>query len=331
MENAAYYGDIIEKNFAQCEEIHKRDNLTDGIAKQGLLLGLLEKRDIWTSGLPLLFENSKGTIQEGLEIMYLTSGQFAGVREKEYLAPQRLNAKGLKRKHTLFSFCERLVGITESDGGISIERTRKEKYVWSYYVDQTRYNETLLIYVKSILGVGKIEKSDEKMRKWRVREKGLLKEIIIPIFNQLPLMTSKKYRYDLWLEGMKIWESGKEKEEKVKEVEKIKEKMNIIEEGYRSREPEGINIDWLSGFVEGDGSFYIPKKEENRYVTGFGITQKLDEHILEEIRKELKINTKVREKRGHYILDTTNSRAIENIRDYFEGRLISRKNVEYKI
>ena len=59
-------------------------------------------------------------------------------------------------------------------------------------MDQSRYNETLLIYVKSILGVGKIEKSDENMRKWRVREKRLLKEIILPIFNQLPLMTSKK-------------------------------------------------------------------------------------------------------------------------------------------
>ena len=130
---------------------------------------------------------------------------------------------------------------------------------------------------------------------------------------------------------MKIWESEREKEEKVKEVEKIKEKMNQLEEGYRSRDPEGINKDWLAGFVEGDGSFYITKKEENRYVPGFGITQKLDEHILEEIRKELRIKTKVRKKRGHYILDTTNSRTIENIRDYLEGRLISRKNVEYKI
>lgn len=30
-------------------------------------------------------------------------------------------------------------------------------------------------------------------------------------------------------------------------------------------------------------------------------------------------------------MDTTNSRAIGNIKDYFEGRLISKKNVEYKI
>ena len=68
---AAYYGDIVEKIFAQCEEIHKRGNFTESIAKE-------------------------------LEIMYLTCGRFAGV--KEYKAPQRLNAKGLKRKHTKYSF-----------------------------------------------------------------------------------------------------------------------------------------------------------------------------------------------------------------------------------
>ena len=83
--------------------------------------------------------------------------------------------------------------------------------------------------------------------------------------------------------------------------------------------------------MEGDGTFYITKKEDKRYSPGFGITQKLDGHILERIRKELGIKTRIRMKRGYYILDTTNSRAIGNIKDYFEGILISKKNVEYKI
>ena len=53
------------------------------------------------------------------------------------------------------------------------------------------------VYIKKVLRVGKIEKSEEIMRKLRLRDKKLLKEVIIPIFNQLPLLTSKKYKYDL--------------------------------------------------------------------------------------------------------------------------------------
>ena len=100
MENAAYYGDIVEKNFAQCEEIHKIYNLTGSIAKQG-------GRTIFLAPLRVAGKGLSYRVlcrQKGLEIMCLTSGKFAGVLEKEYKAPQRLNAKGLKRKHTLFSF-----------------------------------------------------------------------------------------------------------------------------------------------------------------------------------------------------------------------------------
>ena len=52
MENAAYYGDIMEKNFDHCEEVY--EGKEESIAK--------EERKI-----------------EGLEIIYLTCGQYAGV------------------------------------------------------------------------------------------------------------------------------------------------------------------------------------------------------------------------------------------------------------
>ena len=35
------------------------------------------------------------------------------------------------------------------------------------------------------------------MRKLRVRKRELLKEVIIPIFNKLPLLTSKRYKFEL--------------------------------------------------------------------------------------------------------------------------------------
>ena len=46
-------------------------------------------------------------------------------------------------------------------------------------------------------------------------------------------MTSKRYKYDLWLKGMRIWESEIPKEEKVREIKEIKEKMGGEKEDER--------------------------------------------------------------------------------------------------
>jgi hypothetical protein len=74
-------------------------------------------------------------------------------------------------------------------------------------------------------------------------------------------------------------------------------------------------------------------KDCNRIVHGFGITQKLDRIVLEAIRSVLHISTTVKDKSkdNYHTLDTTNSRAIENIIDYFKNNLIGMKAVEYKI
>lgn len=40
-----------------------------------------------------------------------------------------------------------------------------------------------------------------------------------------------------------------------------------------------ITKHWLIGFMEAEGSFYITRKGENRYVHGMGITQKKDRQI----------------------------------------------------
>lgn len=38
-----------------------------------------------------------------------------------------------------------------------------------------------------------------------------------------------------------------------------------------------------------------------------------------------------KEKHNYFMLDTTNSKAIENIIEYFKNNLVAMKNVEYKI
>jgi hypothetical protein len=90
---------------------------------------------------------------------------------------------------------------------------------------------------------------------------------------------------------------------------------------------------WVVGFIEAEGSFYLVSKDKTRIVHGFGISQKLDSVVLEGIRHILHIPTAVRFKLNHsyYILDTTNSRAIENIIQYFHKTMKGMKSVEYRI
>ena len=68
-------------------------------------------------------------------------------------------------------------------------------------------------------------------------------------------------------------------------------------------------------------------------VSCFGISQKTDSIVLEGIRRILHISTvvKFKSKHNYYILDTTNSRAIENIIEYFHNTMKGMKSVEYRI
>ena len=91
------------------------------------------------------------------------------------------------------------------------------------------------------------------------------------------------------------------------------------------------NSNWVAGFVEGDGSFNIVNKEDNRFVPGFTITQKLDPHILSHLKSIFHIKAAVRWNKTYYILDTTSLRSVTNIMKYFRNLLISLKYSEYRI
>ena len=90
---------------------------------------------------------------------------------------------------------------------------------------------------------------------------------------------------------------------------------------------------WLVGFIEAEGSFYITKKDTNRYEMGFGITQKLDPYILYCIKNVLYLKSNVRrkEKHNYFILDTTVKSDILNIIDYFQNTMKGMKSFEFKI
>ena len=89
---------------------------------------------------------------------------------------------------------------------------------------------------------------------------------------------------------------------------------------------------WLVGFTEAEGSFYLVKKDPTRLVHAFEVTQKLDVIVLNSIQRLLGISTQIQfKKAGYFSLATTNSRAIENLIEFFHNTMKGLKSVEYRI
>lgn len=284
--------------------------------------------------------------------MYMSRRQYAWLINKRFFAShQRLNGKHLSNKN--FSakasrFEQWLVGFTDGDGNFHIAKQQVgENIKWNlgFKLAQSAYNGRVLHYIKKQLGAGSITKDGNKLQ-FFIRDKRILESVIIPIFEKNSLLTTKYFDYIKLKKALAILNNNDlSKAYKNAEIQKIKDlkpSSNYMSPTWNNAtlpltDVESINNvmtkSWLVGFIEAEGSFYLVKKDSNRIVHGFGLTQKLDKVVLESIRILLHISTRVKYKDlyNHYILDTTNSRAIENIIEYFKDTMKGVKSLEYRI
>lgn len=286
--------------------------------------------------------------------MSISGRQYAWQNNKRSLfCHQRLNEECLNKNEEWFK--QWLVGFTDGDGNfhISHQKVNQSKHKWglSYKLTQSRYNLRILNYVKKELGVGSITKDGASKAQFFIRDKNVLKNIIIPIFDKYPLLTSKYLDYALFKKALSIFNDvNLTIDQRNKQLNDLKYAHSAITKPVNYKSPiwntvpisELTNIEivksimskaWIVGFIEAEGSFYLTSKSSNRIVHGFGLTQKLDEIVLKAIGLILHIPNEVKFKElyYHYILDTTNSRAIENIITYFKDEMKGVKSLEYKI
>ena len=285
--------------------------------------------------------------------MCMARRQYAWLLNKRlFSSHQRLNEEHLnispKGQNDLIKFEQWLIGFTDGDGNFHIAKQKiGEKIKWnlSFKLTQSAYNLRILNYIKKELGVGSITKDGNKMQ-YFIRDKKVIEAILIPIFDKYPLLTTKYFDYIKLKKALSILNNlNLSKEEKDIEIEKIKiskPNSSYMSPAWKNAKLPLIDVNsinnvmtksWLVGFIEAEGSFYLTKKDTKRIVHGFGLTQKLDKIVLEGIRILLHINNEVRYKElyNHYILDTTNSRVIENIIEYFKNTMKGIKSLEYKV
>lgn len=274
--------------------------------------------------------------------MTITWRRYAWVNNKYYSTHQRLNKEYHKNNKIWFE--QWLVGMTDGYGTFHIFY-HKGKWNLVYKIALSRYNLRALYYIKKQLCVGSVSK-DRTRGQFVIRDRKNLVNFIFPIFDKYPLLTSKRFDYLKLKKAYGILEdknlTREEKDKYLFEIKKESLPTNYISDAwYKIKLPFETTEDvkqvmtkpWVVGFIEAEGSFYLVSKDKTSIVHGFGLTQKLDIIVLEGIKSILHIPTVVKfnSKHSHYILDTTNSKAIENTIKYFHNTMKSMKSVEYRI
>ena len=245
------------------------------------------------------------------------------------------------------NFQEWLVGITDGDGTFYFNRNKKGVWGFTFKIGQSNYNLRLLYYIKSMLGVGSVSvpNSKDNVAEYRVRDIQLIIQHILPIFDNYPLLTSKHFNYSIFREAILILVNPSlSKEVKDDLINKLKSKSlptdyvspawHIIDKSVNSNKDalKVVSKNWLIGFTEAEGSFYIVKKGVQRLVHAFEITQKKDIIVLEAIAKILQGDKgKVTKKNTYNTIIFTGSKDIQFIVKYFHKTMKGMKAREYRI
>lgn len=186
---------------------------------------------------------------------------------------------------------------------------------WNYI----KFKECVILNQKKLISKSNIDKNiliDINVKKT------LPANYISDAWNSLLSIYKKK--------GIKLNLFSIEKEDLLLEVLHGNKKKGLLADNEAYNEIKLImSRSWLAGFIEGKSSFYLVTKDKNtvpartscgaeKIVHGFGLTQKLDMIIMQGIKVVLHMDGNVKwHKYGYYGLDTTSSKTVKYIIDFF--------------
>ena len=242
-----------------------------------------------------------------------------GLRQIHLTALQRLNAEDMAW----------LVGLVEGDGWFSI--TQNGKYCkYEFGIELHERDIQMLYKIKKALGVGTISlKKDQNKVSFRIRKKPHLKEVILPIFDKYPMISTKHLKY-------------------------IRFRLNLLNnilyyENLMDYNPTDLtlynNVDnlikldyfdnWLVGFIEAEGCFskYKLTSLSLYNIVSFEVSQTNQLPLLMAIKKRLSITSNPYvDKTNNAKLKTTSLDSIRNVINFLyktSAKLKGHKRLQY--
>lgn len=241
--------------------------------------------------------------------------------------------------------------------------TERAKWVLGFKIALSSYNYRALATIKTQLGIGTIGfDSSSNQLQFCIRNRAHLSTHIFPIFDRFPMISAKHFDYLRVKEAYRVLENdlldSNEKEAQLVQIYQSKKSQDpnnlppVWEKALgKSRMKEfkqdqfsSLRYDeacklitpyWLSGFSEGNGSFYIACKDRHnqRFCHGYGITH--SPFVLKAIRARLRIKQQIKhwviQGSSFWSLDTTNNRVIQSISKLLCGKIRGMKAVEFRI
>ena len=240
-----------------------------------------------------------------------------------------------------------LAGLTDGDGTFSFSINKKAENQWNctFKIGASLRNARILRHCHTLLGCGSVNlKSGKENAEFRIRDRKVLRRVIVPLFEKHPLWTTKAFYFQRWCTALDIMDSCRSKQEKHQLLLLLRDSHPPSDYKAPSWGSEGVkekspSKSWITGFLEAEGSFFICDKggkEKTRMVHAFGITQKLDKCVLEWIRGKFHMPSQVADRRPpeanpYWKLETTNWRVLLRLGQYFRGQFWGRKSLEYRI
>lgn len=223
------------------------------------------------------------------------------------------------------------IGLIDGDGHIGLEWTNKEKTKWVPVLKVTlhRYNSRAIYRLKRILGIGKITYSRSTIT-YRVRRKALWYDLLIPLFSEFHLRSMKYAAVLIIKKALYMAQAGNATPKNILELQQsLDRKTDRISPIWKNGThlKEILDLNWLAGFIEAEGSFYILKNGQH----GFSIGQAYDRHIIVGIHCLFGISSALENNKNYIQLNTRKTDTLYFIANAMNGRLLGIKSFEFSL
>ena len=169
-------------------------------------------------------------------------------------------------------FIEWLRGFVDSEGSFYIEPNNKGRsYRFNFQIVLHVDDIKVLQFIKSNLGIGEVRERGTNATFTIRTQQDIVK--LIDIFSKYPLNSKKYLDFSDFKRAFELYTSSYIKSpELILEIIRIKDSMNKGRTNFSMPSEHNYRITpyWLLGFVEGDGSFFIRRKNYQLY---FSIVQ----------------------------------------------------------
>lgn len=222
-------------------------------------------------------------------------------------------------------------GIIDGDGHIGLEWTNKEKTKWVPVLKVTlyRYNSRAIYRLKRIFGIGKVTYSGYTIT-YRVRSKALWRSVLIPLFDKFHLRSMKYADVLVIKKVLSMQQLGNATPKNILRLQKsLDRKSDPISPIWTNGTDlkHIVDLDWLAGFIEAEGSFYILPNGQH----GFAIGQAYDQHIIIAIHRLFCAQSALKNRNNYTMLDTKNTATLYLIANAINNRLLGIKSFEFSL